>query len=325
MAILYEQQENEVETELDEAIVDLERTNKEWKRSLGLSRVPFDVDQSSDPPTIVPRNICGQVEIGGEVFEVVPKYLTREDEVIDDWREMFLSILVFSESDQFDIGPAERIRGTPAAAPLTDILARAFIDQLSEALIQGPPADYTQREEKRQHARGRLVSRKLYPQVLTDPTKLWYRTTEFTTDTDLGRILRWACTRFAELVSSRSLVNELNELESRFGDAKPTRPSSLQLQRFSLSPQHRQFEGALEIAQWLAEHSEAIYSGDEVHLPGLLFKSDDVYESFVDSVFSAIDTSWDYRGKRSYDLASGPSPKRIIPDHVIAVDDNDAL
>ncbi|MDB2262521.1 hypothetical protein PM031_17000, partial [Halorubrum ezzemoulense] len=73
---------------------------------------------------------------------------------------------------------AERIRGASTDSSLADILARAFFNEVSMALVQGAPADYQQREELRPNAQGRLVTRKLYPQVLKDPTQLWYRTSE---------------------------------------------------------------------------------------------------------------------------------------------------
>lgn len=325
MTVLIEEESNRLRSPpegLEQAFLNI---NSNWKSELGLKQLPFQIERADNDLLITPQNVCGQIEVGGQVFEIAPKYLTRDDEAIKDWRSKFLSIIAFSGGDKFELDFAERIHGASTDSSLADILARAFLNEVSMALVQGAPADYQQREELRPNAQGRLVTRKLYPQILKDPTQLWYRTSEYSTDTQLSRVLRWACRRFIEIASSQHISNKLAELEMEFSEAEIVQRSEILPKTMFISSQHRRFEEALRIAQWLAENTEAAYSGEDVTLPGILFKSNNIYEEFVDAVFSRIGNELTYEGKTSKILADGSPPARIYPDHVFSAQDGVVL
>lgn len=319
MVLLVEYLPNHIEGLSERVVDELQALNQEWKQALGLRKPPFRIDRKGSATTVVPRGVCGQLEVGNQVIEVVPKYLADEDDVPTDWREKFLTVLAFSGISEFRVEFAETIRGRASASSLMDILAAAYADRLSTALAQGVPAAYTEREERLSNARGRLNTRKLYPQLLKEPSELWYRTAVYTTDIPLSRLLKWACQRFSELATATQTVNRLYELEQRFPNIESVDAPGLQLGKLSLSSQHRRFDEALTIAQWLMDNLEATYAGEDVTLPGILFNTEEMYEGFVDAVLDAVDVPWEYTGDDAetyHRLASGSPPQNINPDHL---------
>ncbi|WP_276299383.1 McrC family protein [Halorussus lipolyticus] len=324
MVLLVEYSPNDIEELSKQAVDELQALNPEWQQALDLRKEPFRIDREGSSTTVVPQGVCGQLEVGNQTVEVVPKYLANRDDVPADWRENFLTILAFSGVSEFHIEFAETIHGGASASSLMDIMAAAYADRLSTALAQGVPADYTEREERLSNARGRLSTRKLYPQLLKKPSELWYRTTVYTTDIPLSRILKWACHRFSELATATQTVNRLYELEQRFPNIEPADVSGLRPSQVSLSSQHRRFDESLTIAKWLLDNLEAAYAGEDVALPGILFKTEEMYEGFVDAVLDAVDVPWEYTGKdaETYKrLASGQPHQNINPDHLFRSDE----
>lgn len=311
--------DNSITENQEQVREELERLNPKWEQNLGLREAPFEF--RGEPPNlqVKVRNVCGQIEVSNQILEIIPKYLVEiEEDPTADWRSSFLRILAYSETERFELTSVAQLPGSADKPSLIDLMARAYVDHLSEALVQGPPTEYENQTELRTSARGRLYTRRLYPQVMQNPSKLWFKTTELSSATDLGRILRWACNRLASIVQTPSLRNNLLELEIQFKEASIERPSDVELNRYSLSPQHRRFEQPLLIARWLAEQLEVGFAGEDVSLPGILFKSSTVFEDFVDSAFREIsaDRGWDYDSS-SRTLAKGPRDRTISPDHVI--------
>ena len=328
MVLLVENSSNDIE-DLNERVVDqLQELNQEWRQALDLRKPPFQIDREGPTTTVVPQGICGQIEISDQIIEIVPKYLADEEDVPAEWRKNFLTILSISGISDFRVDASEAIRGGSSASSLMDVLAAAYANRLSTALVQGIPAAYTERDKRLSNARGRLLTKKLYPNLVKKPSELWYRTTVYTTEIPLSKILKWACQRFSELASNTQTINRLYELEQRFSEIESVDVSELQSRQFSLSSQHRRFDEALTIAQWLLENLEAAYADEEVTLPGILFNTEKMFEGFVDTALDEVDVPWEYTGDDSETyqrLASGTPPQNINPDHLFRCNERNIL
>lgn len=320
MTVIREYEFSELVAENQERVrQELQRLNPLWKRDLGLREAPFELRGDSSRLQIKAKNVCGQIEIGNHVLEIVPKYLIdTKGGAATDWRSSFLKVLNYSETTHFELTAANRLPGGANETSLIDVVAQGYADQLSEALVQGPPTTYHDRRELRTSARGRLDVRRLYPQITKNPSKLWFNTTELSSENELGRILQWACGQFAATVRSQPLQNSLLELMGRFRGVTTKRPTEVTLYRYSLSPQHRRFEQPLQIARWLFDQSNAGYSGRKINLPGILFKSSKIFEEFVHTAFQEVSSNrgWSLDSS-SRTLAEGTYDQTIEPDHVI--------
>lgn len=301
----------------------IEGANVYWKNQLGLRNAPLEVIPSEDGVVRVrARGVTGQIRLGKHELHIAPKYLPLDE--VERWQASLFDMLAFANMPAFR--HSTFVEGGVEAGGFIELFARSYAEALELALERGAPRGYKQSEELLEMARGRLMTEKLYPQVLQDPSKLWFETDEFSKNITLSRLLHWACERFADLVSDTSVRNELLDVKQRFVDVPAKRPSKTALDRFFLPPKHRHFEDAFNMAKWLAYNQGPTLTTQEVAIPGVLLKSRSIYQGFVDSCLRRIGNSrgWGYEDEPTRTLAFGEKTLSTTPDHYI-VSDDDAL
>jgi 5-methylcytosine-specific restriction endonuclease McrBC regulatory subunit McrC len=297
----------------------IEDTNIYWQNQLGLRNAPLEVVPSEDGVVRVrARGVTGQVRVGKYNLHIAPKYLPLGE--IERWQESLFDILAFADTPAFR--QSSYVRGGVAAGGFVDLFAQSYVEALELALERGAPRGYKQNKELSGTARGRLLTEKLYPQVLQNPSKLWFETDEFSKNIFLTRLLHWACDRFADLVNDSSIRNDLLNIKQRFADVPAQKPPETALDRFFLSPKHRHYEDAFNIAKWLARHQGPNLAPDQTEIPGVLLKSRSIYQGFVDSCLRKISSSsgWEYDDEPTRALAFGAKTITTTPDHYLVAD-----
>lgn len=297
----------------------IEDTNVYWQNQLGLRNAPLEIVPSEDGTVRVrARGVTGQIRLGKHELHIAPKYLPPDE--VKRWQESLFDMLAFANTPAFR--QSTFVQGGVEAGGFIDLFARSFVEVLELALERGPPRGYKQSEELLKMARGRLMTEKLYPQILQDPSRLWFETDEFSKDTMLTRLLHWACERFSNLVNDPVVRNELLDVKQQFAEIPAKKPSKTALDRFFLSPKHRHFEDAFNIAKWLAYNQGPTLTTREVEIPGVLLKSHSIYQGFVNSCVRRIANSrdWEYDDEPTRTLAFGAKTLSTTPDHYLATD-----
>lgn len=297
----------------------IENSNVYWQNQLGLRNTPLEVIPSEDGVVRVrARGVTGQVRIGRHELHIAPKYLPPEE--VERWEESLFDMLAFANTPAFRHSTV--VEGGLETGGFIELFARAYAETLELALERGAPRGYKQSEELLETARGRLMTEKLYPQVLQDPSKLWFETDEFSKNILLTRLLHWACERFADLVNDSAVRNELLDVKQRFGDVPAKKPSKTALDRFFLSPKHRDFEDAFKMAKWLAYNQGPTLTTKDAEIPGILLKSRRIYQGFVDSCLRRTSNSrgWAYEDEPRRTLAFGAKTISTTPDHYLDTD-----
>ncbi|WP_380680631.1 5-methylcytosine restriction system specificity protein McrC [Salinigranum sp. GCM10025319] len=295
-----------------------ERASEQWAEKIGSESV-FDVKTKDEGVTVKAKGVLGQITVQGHQLEIAPKYIPDKD--IGDWREAVFDILRFSQSTQFGFtGPAT---GTFAKESFIDILARGFLESLEPELDKGSPTEYQRTTCQSETVEGKLIPDRLYPQILIDPTRVWVESSQLTSNTILGRSLRFATRRFAAMTSVPELRGRLLELDKILSDADPTAPSLSAINRYYLPPQYRPFADAFEIASWLIREQGAGLGGATMSVEGLLLKSHSVYQSFVQRSLEqvAYKRNWTVEPEPTITVARGPKNVPAFPDHVLKTED----
>jgi 5-methylcytosine-specific restriction endonuclease McrBC regulatory subunit McrC len=302
----------------------IEDTNIYWQNQLGLRNAPLEVIPSGDGVVrIRARGVTGQIQVGKHELHIAPKYLPPDR--VARWQESLFDMLAFANTPAFR--HSTFVKGGVEIGGFIELFARSYVKALGIALERGPPRGYKQSEELLETARGRLMTEKLYPQILQDPSKLWFETDEFSKNILLTQLLHWACDRFANLVNDTSVRNELLGVKQRFVDVPTKKPSKTALERFFLSPKHRHFEDAFNMAKWLAYKQGPTLASKDVEIPGVLLKSRSIYQGFVDSCLRRISSSrgWEYEDEPTRRLAFGAKRISTTPDHYLVVGENALL
>jgi 5-methylcytosine-specific restriction endonuclease McrBC regulatory subunit McrC len=297
----------------------IEDTNIYWQNQLGLRNAPLEVVPSeSGVVRVRARGVTGQVRVGKHELHIAPKYLPPDE--VEQWQECLFDMLAFADTPAFR--QSSYIRGGVETGGFVDLLAQSYADALEIALERGAPRGYKQSKELLGTAQGRLLTKELYPQVLQDPSKLWFETDKFSKNILLTRLLHWACGRFANLVNDTAVRNDLLKIKQRFADIPAQKPPETTLDRFFLSPKHRHYEDAFNIAKWLALHQGPDLTSDQVEIPGVLLKSRTIYQGFVDSCLRNVSNSngWKYDSEPTRALAFGVKTISTTPDHYLVAD-----
>lgn len=290
------------------------RSNSRWSEKLGTNSV-FKIRQVEQGVSVRALGVTGQLQIDGHVIEIAPKFLPVGE--IESWQSALLSILSFARQGAFERG--DTALSTPDESSFVELLAQSYVTALTKGLQHGPPTTYEKNEELRGTIQGKLLPERLYPQISKDPSKIWCETDTRSENTFLGQTLRWAAHRFSQLVTDPSLRLNLRQLEQRLSGAQCRLPSDLEINRYFVPPQYRQFERSFEIAQWLAQRQGPALLEGELKMQGVLLKTYDVFEEFVSRCLDEIsrNRSWKYRNEPPIRLAETPSSMTTYPDHVV--------
>lgn len=312
-----------IEGNAEQLLRAIENTNSYWQNQLGLRNEPLEVVLGEDGGVLVrARGVTGQIRLGKHELHIAPKYLPSDE--VEKWQESLFDMLAFANTPAFR--HSTFVEGGVETDGFIELFARSYAEALELALERGAPRGYKQSEKLLEMARGRLMTEKLYPQALQDPSKLWFETDEFSKDTTLTRLLHWACDRFAALVDDTAVRNELLDVKQQFVDVPAKKPSKAALDRFFLSPKHRHFEDAFNMAKWLAYNQGPTLTTKNVEIPGVLLKSRSIYQGFVDSCLRRVSSSrgWEYDDEPTRRLAFGAKTISTTPDHYLVADE-DAL
>lgn len=290
------------------------RSNSRWSEKLGTESV-FEVKQVDRGVSIRALGVTGQLKIDGRAIEIAPKFLPADE--VEQWQTALLSILSFARQGAFERG--DTALGTPNETTFVELLARSYATALNSGLQHGPPTTYTKNDELRGTVQGKLLSERLYPQILKNPSKVWCEIDSRSEDTFLGQFLRWAAHRFSQLVDTPSLRLELQNLEQRLAGAQRRLPSDVEIDRYFVPPQYRQFERPFEIAKWLAQRQGPALLEGELKMDGVLLKTYDVFQEFVSRCLEIVSRrhDWRYQDEPSVRLAEEPSTLTAYPDHVL--------
>ena len=308
-----------IEGDAQQLLRTIENTNIHWQNQLGLRKKPLEVVLAEDGGIQVrARGVTGQIRLGKYELHIAPKYLPPDE--VERWQESLFDVLSFANESKFR--HTTSIKGDIETDGFIELLARSYAEAVEVALERGAPRSYKQSKELLDMARGQLITEKLYPQVLRDPSKLWFETDEFSKDIMLTRLLHWACDQFANLVDNAAIRNELLDVKQRFVDVPAKKPSKATLDRFFISPKHRHFEDAFNMARWLADNQGPTLAAQQMEIPGVLLKSRSIYQGFVGSCFQHVANSmgWMYEDEPTRSFAFGAKTLSTKPDHYITND-----
>lgn len=262
-----------------------------WRKRLGLPGfiTPIEARHEKENVYVRARAVSGVVPVGRFNLSIAPKYLEDATGEIEQqkWEAAFARMLSRSGSDRYTFASEVEAQASVSGG-FVDLLARAYTRALGSALEDGLPRTYESRTEWLSSVRGRLLTERMYPQVLYAPHKVPCEFDEYVSDTPVTRLLKWAAIRFGKLATGNQLANRLRRLVSLMPEVASRAPSSLlAVDRLTLSPQYRHCEPALRIARWLAEGKGGQPTTGQAELPGLLLHSDRIFESFTDAVLRA--------------------------------------
>lgn|GEM_PF-4547756 len=267
----------------DKWAIEATEVSERIRNMLGLQDNPFVLMPARRVPGgfavgLKARHINGWLSIGGRQISILPKFVQIGTPEASE--QLFVRLLAYSTSTRQALFGRTPARVSDFSNPI-DFLARAYIDALEGAISHGLPMGYGQIDDDLPYLRGRLLTSRLYPRIISQPTTLPQETSEFTRDVPLTRILRWACVELARLVSDRMLRIRVSDVAARFAGIADILPSWQMASQLSLTPAQRHFEPSFALAKLLLLGKSLVPGGGRVEIPGFAFVGWHVFQEYA--------------------------------------------
>ena len=252
----------------------LDTLSETWRKSLGLLESPFSFQDG----LLTARDVTGFVHLGDVVVEVVPKFLTEGEVETEFWRSALWAILarVYRMPVLGSAVPGDSVRENR----LPDLLGHVLLISLRANQPNGHPMGYVSETGNLQILRGRLDMGRIVD-VLVHPGTIPCEFDAYSEDVPVNRLLRWSAEQLASAVWSPSLGHDLAEEAFALRGASRNPPSITEAERITLAPHHALLQPAVTVGQLLLAGRGLQHGMGMQELPGFLWKSADVFESFV--------------------------------------------
>ena len=281
----------------------LRRLSNSWQRTLGLPGYipPFEAHVRGSTVRVKTRGVTGTVRVGPFELVVAPKYLAdavSSDEGSQGWEHALASLVAVGAGARHLIDSTVSAQAAKSRG-FVELFARSYADALRLALGEGLPRQYQLRNERLPVVRGRIAVERLYPRALYAPHEVPVEYPDYSADTPLGRLLRWAADEFVRLPIRARTSGRLSDLSARMRAVVPVLPEPAAIERVRLGPQHRHVQPALGLARWLASGRYGSPGAGRASVPGLLLHSDRVFEAFVLAATRAAGRQIGYRSRQA--------------------------
>jgi len=301
-----------------------QKLNLKFKKILGLQNFPFELNDN-DSISIKARGVTGQIRIGNLDLTIIPKYLVYGEQ--ENWAKSLLKMLEISHTSFFT--PHHVTQGAQGSLNLIDLIAQYFIDNLASAVDRGQPIGYVEKNLDSTFFRGRMNVPRQAILMVTNPSLVAITTTIMTNDIPLTRLLKWACIFLQNRVRSNILRTKLVELTENFTNVSNILPSLGTLERIRLGGPQIQYQKAFTIALWIAKQTGQVFTPKFSEIPGILLKSDRVFEDFVSSLFVKLtlkENNWSHFQQKKYPIAkTDGNTMAVKPDDVISINNKIVL
>lgn len=294
-------------------------------KSLGLPKDPFQLSNDNGVK-IRAQGITGQIRVGNIDLMIIPKYLAKEKK--EEWSKSLIKMLDISQSSKWH-SRYHITRGSQGPLNLIDLIASYFVESLTEAIERGQPIGYVEKQLVSPYFRGRFDIKREAIIMTTKPYLVAIKVSTMTNDIPLTRLLKWACMFLQQKVIKPEIRQHLSHLTENFANVSNILPSLGTLERIRLGGPQLQYQKPFTIALWLAKQSGQIQYPKFAEVPGIVLRSDKVFENFVSGLLRRISMSknWTHYKQKSALLATNSKNDTMNtrPDDLIYIDRNISL
>ena len=253
----------------------VQETSASLKETMGLSESPLQLRVVGERVQLRACAVAGLLQVRDQVFEIAPKFLASIDG--NEWRDAFLAIL--TKLGRATLLP--RITGGRSQYGLPDLMGMVIDDALHQAASEGLPRRYQHRTGALSTVRGQIIPERLWHRMI-QPDRIECRFDEFTTNTAVARLLKWAAHELASLVSLPWLSQQLLAHAAGLSRVDEVLPPKHVRDALVIPPQYAYLDEAVSVAGMLADGEFlTLARNEESPVRAYLWKTSTVFEDFV--------------------------------------------
>jgi 5-methylcytosine-specific restriction enzyme subunit McrC len=228
------------------------------------------------------RGIVGVIAAQGCALEILPKIdIAGEqgDQAAGTIRRRLVHMLAVALDMKIDAGQVTALAWQRET--LLEILVRLFSAKLVDAVRQGVPRHYLDRDEDLPVLRGRLDVKRQFTALAVAPTRLACRFDTLSADVALNRIMKAAVTRLTRIARTTDNQRRLRELAFTYADIAHVPVAALRWDQVVLDRTNGRWRELLNLARLLlGERFQTTSAGGSDGF-SLLFEMNTLFEEYV--------------------------------------------
>lgn len=227
------------------------------------------------------RGVVGVIATPDCQLEILPKIEGAGESRVDDvtLRHRLIHMLAMAWDIRIDAGTVTRLgwqRDT-----ILELLIRLYCSKLADAVRQGMPRQYADREEDLPALRGRLDVTRQFSTLAASPQKLACRFDALSPDIPLNQVMRAVIGKLARLAQAPDNQRALRELSFAYADISEVPPDALRWDLIVLDRTNTRWRELLSLARLLLADRHQRTSVGAVDGHALLFEMSALFEEYV--------------------------------------------
>lgn len=228
------------------------------------------------------RGVVGVIAADGCALEILPKIDfpgEPQENVTGNIRRRLVHMLAVALDIKIDAGQFTNLGWQRET--LLEILIRLFSEKLVDAVREGMPRRYVEREERLGALRGRLDVTRQFTVLAANPSRLACRFDELSPDIALNRIMKASINRLMGVARSADNQRRLRELAFAYADIADLPISALRWDDVILDRTNARWKEILSLAKLLlGERFQTTSTGVSEGF-SLLFEMNTLFEEYV--------------------------------------------
>ncbi|MCY4318108.1 MAG: restriction endonuclease [Alphaproteobacteria bacterium] len=227
------------------------------------------------------RGVVGVVAARDCQLEILPKIEGAGEAGVDDATlpNRLIHMLAVARDIRIDPGSAAQLAWQHDT--ILELLIRLFCNKLADALRQGMPQQYTDREDDLPALRGRLDITRQFSVLAASPQMLACRFDERSPDTALNQVMKAATSKLSRLARAPDNQRALRELGFAYADISEVPPGVLRWDRIVLDRTNTRWCELLSLARLFLEDRHQQTSSGSIDGYALLFEMNVLFEDYV--------------------------------------------
>ena len=227
------------------------------------------------------RGVVGVIAARDCQLEILPKIEGAGEAGVDDatLRDRLIHMLAVARDIRIDPGIAAQLAWQRDT--ILELLIRLFCNKLADALRQGMPQQYTDREDDLPALRGRLDITRQFSVLAASPQMLACRFDERSPDVALNQVMKAATSKLSRLARAPDNQRALRELGFAYADILVVPLGVLRWDRIVLDRTNTRWRELLSLARLFLEDRHQQTSSGSIDGYALLFEMNVLFEDYV--------------------------------------------
>ena len=227
------------------------------------------------------RGVVGVIATRDCQLEILPKIEGVGEAGVDDTtlRHRLIHMLAVAQDIRIDAGTMTQLAWQRDT--ILELLIRLYCNKLADALRQGMPQQYVDRDDDLPALRGRLDIVRQFSTLAASPQKLACRFDERSPDIALNQVMKAAVDKLSRLARASDNQRALRELGFAYADISDVSPGALRWDLIVLDRTNTRWHELLSLARlFLGDRHQQTSSGS-IDGYALLFAMNVLFEEYV--------------------------------------------